>query len=161
MLCRRSVIHFAGVSLSCTSPYSPSFFRHDEEILGQDQEHPDRWRHGFAVHRATSPCWARITFNWPLPSGVVPLFAVRAIHLQSARRPLRPAGVVEKGGFAAAAFGVRNTNSASVGMSAKNFVMTKFFEIGTQTSSAALGHCQSLVVVVIVLLRLLLPMQVW
>lgn len=52
MSCRRSVIHFAGVSLSCTSPYSPSFFRHDEEILGHDQEHPDRWRHGFATHRA-------------------------------------------------------------------------------------------------------------
>lgn len=52
-------------------------------------------------------------------------------------------------------------SSASVGIGAKNFVMTKFFEIGTQTSSAALGHCQSLVVVVIVLLRLLLPMQVW
>jgi hypothetical protein len=76
-----------------------------------------------------------------LPSGVVPLFAVRALHLQSARRPLRAAGVVEKGGFAAAAVGVRNTNSASVGTSAKNFVMTKFFEIGTQTSSATLGHC--------------------
>jgi len=58
-------------------------------------------------------------------------------------------------------FGEGIPGSASVGIGAKNFVMTKFFEIGIQTSSAALGHCQSLVVVVIVLLRLLLPMQGW
>lgn len=96
------------------------------------------------MHRAARPCWARVTFNWPLPSGVVPLFAVRAIHLQSARRPLRPAGVVEKGGFAAAAFGVRNTNSASVGIGAKNFVMTKFSRSGLRPLALLLVTARAL-----------------
>ena len=41
----------------------------------------------------------------------------------------------------------------------QEFRHDEIFEVGTQTSSAALGHCQSLVVVVIVLLRLLLPLQ--
>lgn len=159
MLYGRSVIHFAGVSLSCTSPHSPSFFRHDEEILGHDQEHPDRWRHGFAVHWAASPCWARVTFKWLLPSGMVPLFAIQAIHLQISTPPLRPAGVVEKGGFAAAAFGGRNTRLGISRHRCQEFRHDEIFEIGTQTSSTALGHCQSLVVVVVVLLRLLLPLQ--
>lgn len=80
---------------------------------------------------------------------------------RSARRPLRPAGMVEKGGFAAAAFGGRNTRLGISRHKPQEFRHDEIFEIGTQASSAALGHCQSLVVVVIVLLRLLLPMQVW
>ena len=162
MLCRRSVIHFAGVSLSCTSPHSPSFFRHDEEILGHDQEHPDRWRHGFAtrIERA-SPCWARVTFQWPLPSGVVPLFAIRAIHLQISTPPPSPCG---RGGERRLHRRNLRSKEHQLGISRhrrKEFRHDEIFEIGTQTSSAALGHCQSLVVVVIVLLRLLLPIQVW
>lgn len=107
-----------------------------------------------------SPCWARVTFKWPLPSGVVPLFVqYKPFTCRSARRPLRPAGVVEKGGFAAAAFGGRDARLGISRHRCQEFRHDEIFEIGTQTSSAALGHCQSLVVVVIVLLRLLLPMQ--
>ena len=78
---------------------------------------------------------------------------------RSARRPLRPAGVVEKGGFAA--LRGRNTRLGISRHRYQEFRHDEIFEIETQTSSAALGHCQSLVVVVIVLLRLLLPMQGW
>lgn len=99
-------------------------------------------------------------FQMAAASGVVPLFAIQAIHLQISTPPPSPCG---RGGERRLRrpSGEGIPSSASIGRGAKNFVMTKFFEIGTQTSSAALGHCQSLVVVVIVLLRLLLPMQVW
>lgn len=160
MLCRRSVIHFAGASLSCTSPHSPSFFRHDEEILGHDQEHPDRWRHGFATHRAGQSLLDESYFPVAVAFGrsaavcntshsladqhAAP-FALRAWRRKAASPP----------------FGGRNTRLGISRHKCQEFRHDEIFEIGTQTSSAALGHCQSLVVVVIVLLRLLLPIQVW
>ena len=100
-------------------------------------------------------------FQVAVASGVVPLFAYKPFTCRSARRPLRPEGVVEKGGFAAAAFGRRDTRLGISRHRCKEFRHDEIFEIETQTSSAALGHCQSLVVVVIVLLRLLLLIQVW
>lgn len=152
---RRCVIHFGGVSLSCTSPHSPSFLRHDEEILGHDgnMSSPRIGRPVLAVRELLSSgrclrAWCRC-------------LQYESFTCRSARRPLRPAGVVEKGGFAAAAFGRRDTRLGISRHRCKEFRHDEIFEIGTPTSSAALGHCQSLVVVVIVLLRLLLPMQGW
>lgn len=129
MLCGRSVIHFAGVSLSCTSPHSPSFFRHDEETLGHDQEHPDRWRHGFAVHRSGQSLLYESYFqvavafgrsaavcntSHPLADQHAAPFALRAWWRKAASPP----------------FGEGIPGSASVGIGAKNFVMTKFSRSG-------------------------------
>ena len=124
---RRCVAHIPGESLSCTSPHSPSFFRHDEEILGHDQEHPDRWRHGFAVRRAGQSLLGESYFHVAVAFGrsaavcntshsladqhAAP-FALRAWWRKAASPP-QPSGEGMPG-------------SASVGIGATNFVMTKF-----------------------------------
>lgn len=83
-------------------------------------------------------------FQMAVASGVVPLFPIQAIHLQISTPPLRPAGVVEKGGFAAAAFGGRNTRLGISRHRCQEFRHDEIFEIETQTFALLLVTARAL-----------------